>query len=81
MFEWGKALPDILLIMGIMIAIRISFLFRKTQSYNKKIQERKEQLEKAGEILDEIWPDRPGVRRKERKARQGHRGTEVIGNQ
>ncbi|MFH1097722.1 MAG: hypothetical protein ABH886_08735 [Candidatus Desantisbacteria bacterium] len=70
MFELDKALPDILLIIGIMIAIRISFIFRKTKSYNKKIQERKEQLEKAGEILDEIWPDRPGVRRRERKERR-----------
>lgn len=70
MFEWGKSWTDILLIFGVLIAIRLSFIFRKSQSYNKKIQEEEEQLEKAREALDEIWPDRPGVRRRQLQERR-----------
>ncbi|MBI4777529.1 hypothetical protein HY792_01185 [Candidatus Desantisbacteria bacterium] len=73
MFELDKTWPDILVIIGILLAIRISIIFRdKLQPYNKKTKEIEEQLEKARETLDEIWPDRPGMRRKklsERKER------------
>ncbi|MEK6968226.1 MAG: hypothetical protein AABX51_06350 [Nanoarchaeota archaeon] len=77
MFELDKTLPDILIIIGIMIAIRISIIFRrkKMQPYSKKIEGMEEQLEKARETLDEIWPNRPGMRRKKLKERK----SEVIG--
>jgi len=71
MLEWNKILPDVLIIIGIMIAIRITIIIRnKLQPYNKKIKEREEQLEKAKETLDEIWPDRPGIRRKKLRERR-----------
>ncbi len=77
MFELDKTLPDILIIIGIMILIRISIILRrkKMQPYNKKIDEMEEQLEKAKETLDEIWPNRPGMRRKKLKERK----SEIIG--
>ncbi len=73
MFELDKTLPDILIIIGIMIAIRISIIFRrnKMQPYNKRIKEREEQLENARETLDEIWPNRPGMRRRKLRERIG----------
>ncbi|MDI6781780.1 MAG: hypothetical protein QME49_06750 [bacterium] len=73
MFELDKTLPDILIIIGIMIAIRITIILRrnKMQPYNKRIKEMEEQLEKTRETLDDIWPNRPGMRRRKLRERSG----------
>lgn len=71
MLDWNKALPDLILIFGIIIFLRLIIIFRKKlqSPYLKRIKEINQRIEDAHEILDEIWPNRPGIRRKQRKAK------------